>query len=69
MAAVDTAREPLYFLISDAHHGVLGHDGCGNPELVIDSIIARLQRAKDAHLAGDKVTASREFDSRFEVKV
>lgn len=66
--ATDTSAGPLHFLVFDAHHGVLGHEGYPNAEVTIDAIIARLKRAKLAHLAGDKVAASREFDPRYEVK-
>lgn len=65
--ATDTSVEPLHHLISDAHHSVLKHDGYGKALPLIDSIIARLQRAKIAYLAGDTVKASREFDPNYEV--
>lgn len=65
--AVDTSKEALYHLISDAHKGVLRPGDPYDAETIIDSIIARLERAKAAHLAGDRVTASREFDPRYEV--
>lgn len=65
---VNTAGEPLHYLIAEAHRGVL-HPDDYNVEPIIDSIIARLERAKAASASGDKVTASREFDPRYEVKV
>lgn len=65
-AVTCTSSEPLYHVNADAHHAVL--DGSDKAIPLIDSMIARLQRAKAAHEAGDKVTASREFDPRYVVK-
>lgn len=65
---MDTSSEKLHFLVFEAHHGVLGHDTPNDPVLMIDAVIARLERAKEAHLAGNRVAASREFDAGYEVK-
>lgn len=65
-AAPNTASEPMHLLVADAHHAIL--DGSDSAAPIIDSMIARLTRAKAAHEAGDKITASREMDPAYVVK-
>lgn len=64
--AVNTASEPMHLLVADAHHAVL--DGSPSAVPIIDSMIARLTRAKAAHEAGNIVVASREFDPNYVVR-